>query len=224
MWPTDLPEGVRGVHVGNPARQSVLKRQGAPYISPGDYPMSLLVIGGSQGARVLSEVVPAAVSALAAPVRRNLRVAHQARPEDAARVAAAYEAVGIDAEVSPFFDDVARRISEAQLVVARAGASTVADLSVIGRPSILVPFAAATADHQTANARALAKADAAILLPESKLDAATLADQMALVLENPDAASRMARAALAEGRPDAAERLADLVEAVASGDFASEET
>jgi UDP-N-acetylglucosamine--N-acetylmuramyl-(pentapeptide) pyrophosphoryl-undecaprenol N-acetylglucosamine transferase len=139
-------------------------------------------------------------------------------------VTAAYEAADVSAEVSPFFTDIARRISEAQLVVARAGASTVADLSVIGRPSVLVPFAAATADHQTANARGLAKADAAILVPESKLDAATLADQLSLVLENPDAASRMARAALAQGRPDAAERLADLVEAVATGDFASEET
>jgi UDP-N-acetylglucosamine--N-acetylmuramyl-(pentapeptide) pyrophosphoryl-undecaprenol N-acetylglucosamine transferase len=223
-WPTKLPEGARGIHVGNPVRRSVLDREGAPYIAPGDYPMSLLVIGGSQGARILSEVVPEAVGRLPEAIRANLRVAHQARAEDAAAVTAAYDAADVSAEVSPFFGDIARRISEAQLVVARAGASTVADLSVIGRPSILVPFAAATADHQTANARALAKADAAILLPESKLDAATLADQMALVLENPDAASRMARAALAQGRPDAAERLADLVEAVASGDFASEET
>jgi UDP-N-acetylglucosamine--N-acetylmuramyl-(pentapeptide) pyrophosphoryl-undecaprenol N-acetylglucosamine transferase len=186
--------------------------------------MSLLVIGGSQGARILSDVVPEAVAALPEALRRNLRVAHQARAEDAGRVTAAYDAAGVTAEVSPFFDDIARRISEAQLVVARAGASTVADLSVIGRPSVLIPFAVATADHQTANARALSKADAAILLPESKLDAATLTDQLSLVLDNPDAASRMARAALALGKPDAAERLADLVEAVATGDFASEET
>jgi UDP-N-acetylglucosamine--N-acetylmuramyl-(pentapeptide) pyrophosphoryl-undecaprenol N-acetylglucosamine transferase len=223
-WPTKLPEGARGVHVGNPVRKSVLEREGAPYIAPGDYPMSLLVIGGSQGARILSEVVPEAVARLPEGIRANLRVAHQARAEDAGAVTAAYEAADVSAEVSPFFTDIARRISEAQLVVARAGASTVADLSVIGRPSVLVPFAAATADHQTANARGLAKADAAILVPESKLDAATLADQLSLVLENPDAASRLARAALAQGRPDAAERLADLVEAVATGDFASEET
>jgi UDP-N-acetylglucosamine--N-acetylmuramyl-(pentapeptide) pyrophosphoryl-undecaprenol N-acetylglucosamine transferase len=223
-WPTKLPEGVDGIHVGNPARRAVLERQGAPYISPGDYPMSLLVIGGSQGARILSDVVPEAIGALPEAIRRNLRVAHQARPEDAGRVTAAYDAADVDAEVSPFFEDVARRISEAQLVVCRAGASTLADLTVIGRPSILIPFAAAAADHQTANARGLAKADAAIMIPESKLDAATLTEQLALVLENPDAASRMARAALAQGKPDAAERLADLVEAVATGDFAREET
>jgi UDP-N-acetylglucosamine--N-acetylmuramyl-(pentapeptide) pyrophosphoryl-undecaprenol N-acetylglucosamine transferase len=138
-------------------------------------------------------------------------------------VVAAYDAADVAAEVAPFFDDIARRISEAQLVVARAGASTIADLTVIGRPSVLIPFAAAAADHQTANARGLAKADAAILVPESKADPATLAENLRLVFENPDAAARMARAALALGRPDAAERLADVVEAVATGDFAREE-
>ncbi len=223
-WPTKLPSGVDGIHVGNPARRSVLDRQGAPYISPGDYPMSLLVIGGSQGARILSDVVPEAIGALPEEIKANLRVAHQARAEDAGRVTAAYDAAGVSAEVSPFFDDIARRISEAQLVVSRAGASTITDLTVIGRPSILIPFAAATADHQTANARGLAKADAAILIPESKLDPPTLTAQLALVLENPDAAAQMARAALGLGKPDAAERLADLVEAVATGDFAREET
>ncbi len=222
-WPTRLPEGVEGIHVGNPVRRGVLDRAGAPYIAPGDYPMSLLVIGGSQGARILSDVVPEAVAALPEALRRNLRVAHQARAEDAGRVTSAYAAADVGAEVAPFFADIARRISEAQLVVARAGASTIADLSVIGRPSVLIPFAAAAADHQTANARGLAKANAAILIPESKLGAASLAEQLALVLDNPDAASRMAHAALAQARPDAAERLADLVEAVATGDYAREE-
>ncbi|MBM9594603.1 UDP-N-acetylglucosamine--N-acetylmuramyl-(pentapeptide) pyrophosphoryl-undecaprenol N-acetylglucosamine transferase [Roseitranquillus sediminis] len=223
-WPTQLPEGVKGIHVGNPVRAAVLEREGAPYIAPGDYPMLLLVIGGSQGARVLSDVVPQAVARLPEALRRNIRVAHQARAEDGARVSGAYAAAGIDAEVRPFFDDIARRMSEAQLVVSRAGASSVADLSVIGRPSILIPFAAAAEDHQTANARGLAKADAAILLPERKADAETLSEQMALILENPDAASRMARAALAQGKPDAAERLADLVEALAAGDLNRQET
>ena len=223
-WPTKLPKGARSIHVGNPVRAAVIERQGAPYIAPGDYPMSLLVMGGSQGARILSDVVPKAVAQLPEGLRRNLRVAHQARAEDGGRVSAAYEEAGVSAEVRPFFDDIPRRISEAQLVISRAGASSVADLSVIGRPSILIPFAAATGDHQTANARGLAKADAAILLPESKLDAATLAEQMALVLESPDAAAHMARAALAQGRPDAADRLADLVEALAAGDLDPQET
>jgi len=212
-WPTELP--VAGVHTGNPVRRAVRDKAGAPYIPPGDYPMSLVVIGGSQGARVLSDVVPAALAALPDTLRRHLRVAQQARPEDVERVVAAYDAAGIPAEVAPFFDDVPRRFSEAQLVIARAGASTVADLTVIGRPAILVPYAAAVRDEQTANARGLVEGGAAILIPESKFDPATLAQQVATVLGNPGAAERMAGAALALGKPDAAEDLADLAEMLA---------
>jgi UDP-N-acetylglucosamine--N-acetylmuramyl-(pentapeptide) pyrophosphoryl-undecaprenol N-acetylglucosamine transferase len=211
-WPTKLPEGVTGEHSGNPVRAAVLERAGAGYIAPGDYPMELLVIGGSQGARILSDVTPAAIAALPEPIRQHLRVAHQARAEDLDRVVEAYEAAGINAEVAPFFTDIPRRLSEAQLVISRSGASSVADIAVIGRPAILVPFAAATADHQSANARGLVEAEAAILIPENQLDAATLAAQITAVLSNPQAASRMARNALAQGRPDATQRLAALVE------------
>lgn len=211
-WPTALPEGVEGTHTGNPVRAAVLERAGAGYIPPGDYPMSLLVIGGSQGAKVLSDVVPAAVAALPEALRRLVRVAHQARAEDQARVVAAYEAAGVLAEVQPFFSDIPRRLSEAQLVVSRSGASSIADISVIGRPSILIPFAAATGDHQTANARGLVAAGAAILMPEKSLDPAALAAQLDLVLGHSEAALMMARQALAEARPDATERLVALVE------------
>jgi UDP-N-acetylglucosamine--N-acetylmuramyl-(pentapeptide) pyrophosphoryl-undecaprenol N-acetylglucosamine transferase len=211
-WPTALPDGANGVHTGNPVRAAVRERAGAPYIPPGDYPMSILVIGGSQGARILSDTVPAAVDALPDATRRNLRVAHQARSEDVARVAEAYAAAGVRAEVEPFFSDIARRLSEAQLVISRAGASSVADIAMIGRPAILIPYAAATEDHQSANARPLVDAGAAILIPESRLDAETLALQTATVLENPDGAQKMARAALSCATPDAATKLADLVE------------
>lgn len=213
-WPTDLPEGVEGVHTGNPVRAAVLERAGAPYIPPGDYPMSVLVIGGSQGARILSDVVPAALARLPEPLRANVRVAHQARPEDIERVIAAYAGAGIRAEVEPFFEDVPRRLSEAQLVISRSGASSIADISVVGRPAILVPFAAAAGDHQTANARGLVAAGAAILIPESRLDAATLAGHVAAVLGNPQGAVRMAHAALSQGIPDATDRLVRLVEAL----------
>ncbi|MFN7223995.1 MAG: UDP-N-acetylglucosamine--N-acetylmuramyl-(pentapeptide) pyrophosphoryl-undecaprenol N-acetylglucosamine transferase [Paracoccaceae bacterium] len=216
-WPTDLPEGVAGVHTGNPVRLAVLDRAGAGYIAPGDYPMSLVVIGGSQGARILSEVVPEAVALLPDAVRRNLRVAHQAREEDLPRVVDAYEQAGIRAEVQPFFSDIPARLSEAQLVISRSGASSIADISVIGRPSILIPYAAATGDHQTANARGLTQADAAILIPQKALDAATLSGHMASVLTQPDAANRMAANALSQGRPDATDRLVALVEALAEG-------
>ncbi|MFN3722251.1 MAG: UDP-N-acetylglucosamine--N-acetylmuramyl-(pentapeptide) pyrophosphoryl-undecaprenol N-acetylglucosamine transferase [Paracoccaceae bacterium] len=216
-WPTDLPDGVQGVHTGNPVRLAVLDRAGAGYIAPGDYPMSLLVIGGSQGARILSDVVPEAVALLPDSVRHNLRVAHQARAEDMDRVVQAYAEAGVRAEVQPFFNDIPTRLSEAQLVISRSGASSVADISVIGRPAILIPFAAATGDHQTANARGLSQADAAIVIPEKVLDAVTLSGHMAAVLSQPDAANRMAANALSQGRPDATDRLVALVEALAEG-------
>ena len=216
-WPCALPAGVTAEHTGNPVRTAVRDRAGAPYIPPGDYPMNLLILGGSQGARILSDAVPAGLAALPQALRGHLHVAHQARPEDVARALAAYDAAGIAAEVLPFFDDIPRRLSEAQLVIARAGASTVAELGVIGRPAILVPFAAALGDHQTANARAMVEAGAAIMIPESRLTPEALADAAETVLSQPDAAVRMAHAALAQAVPDATERLVEIVERVAGG-------
>lgn len=207
--------GVEPVLTGNPVRAAVAARAGAGYIPPGDYPMSLLAIGGSQGARVISDLVPAALAALPEEMRARLRVAQQARPEDITRVLDAYVAAGIEAEVAPFFHDIPRRLSEAQLVIARAGASTLADLTVIGRPAVLIPFAAAAGDHQSANAASLAEAGAAVVLAEAGLDAAALSLHIAAILADPARAEAMAAAALAAGRPDAAERLADLVEEVA---------
>lgn len=215
-WPTALPQGVSATHTGNPVRASVLEWAGAAYTAPGDYPMSLVMIGGSQGARVLSDLVPAAVAALPVSMRSQIRIAHQARPEDIDRVKAAYHAAGIRAEVQPFFDDIPRRLGEAQLVISRAGASSLADITVIGRPSVLVPFAAATGDHQSANARGLAGAGAAVVLAEPGLDAGTLAVQITDILQNPGRATRMAAAALALGRPDATERLLAMVDHLAT--------
>ena len=146
-WPTALPDGIEGHHTGNPVRGAVLERAGAGYIAPGDYPMSILVMGGSQGARILSDIVPPAITALPMEVMQHIRVSHQARDEDGERVAAYYAEHGIQADVQPFFHDIPRRMSEAQLVISRSGASSVADISVIGRPAILIPYAAATADH-----------------------------------------------------------------------------
>jgi UDP-N-acetylglucosamine--N-acetylmuramyl-(pentapeptide) pyrophosphoryl-undecaprenol N-acetylglucosamine transferase len=214
-WPTKLPQGVEGVPVGNPVRAAVRERAGAGYIVPGDYPMSILVIGGSQGARILSDVVPPAIAALPMDMLRHLRVSHQARDEDGARVAEFYAQNGIDADVQPFFPDIPARMSEAQLVISRSGASSVADLSVIGRPAILVPFAAAAGDHQTANARQLTEAGAAIRMPESKLTGEAMAEAIRAVLDDPDGALQMHRAALSVARPDAAEDLAALVEDLA---------
>ena len=219
-WPTALPAGVEGIYTGNPVRAAVLDRAGAGYIPPGDYPMSLVVIGGSQGARILSDVVPAAVAALPAGLRSWLRVAHQARDEDRVRVAEAYADAGIDADVQSFFTDIPRRLSEAQLVISRSGASSVADISVIGRPSILIPYAAATGDHQSANARGLVDAGAAVLIPEAALDPAALCGHIAAVLTQPGAAMQMSLAALGQGVPDATTRLVAVVERLAGKETA----
>ena len=214
-WPTNLPDGVEGVHVGNPVRLAVKERAGAGYIAPGDYPMSILVIGGSQGARILSDVVPPAIASLPLETLQHLRVSHQARDEDGERVAAYYAEQGIDADVQPFFKDIPTRMTEAQLVISRSGASSVADISVIGRPSILIPFAAATGDHQMANAQGLVDAGAAVRIPESKLNVDSLAEQIASILQNPDAALQMSIAATRISKPNAAEDLAAMVETLA---------
>ena len=216
-WPTSpMPDTAKPVHTGNPVRGAVADRVGAPYIAPGDYPLNLLVIGGSQGAHALSETVPAAIAALPDSLRRHISVSHQARDEDAAAVTAFYAAHGIRADVRGFFTDVPTRMAEAQLVISRAGASSVADISVIGRPAILIPYPHALDDHQTANARALVEAGGAILIPESRLDAATLAQQIAAVLANPAGAEQMAAAALSVGKPDATDALVALVETLAA--------
>lgn len=211
-WPTDLPRGVTAVHTGNPVRLAIRAKAAAPYRLPDEGPVGVLVIGGSQGARILSEVVPDAVIGLPQPLRQRLRITQQAREEDIGRVTERYAAAGIPAEVRAFFDDIPRRLTEAQLVISRAGASSVADIAVIGRPAILIPYAAATGDHQTANARGLVVAGAAIVIPESALAPQALSAQMAAILSDPNAARKMAENARAAGIPDATERLVAMVE------------
>jgi len=214
-WPTTLPDGIDGIHVGNPVRASVLAKAGAGYIPPGDYPMSILVIGGSQGARILSDVVPAAIANLPLDMLGHIRVHHQARGEDEERVTAFYLDQNITADVQPFFTDIPTLMSEAQLVISRSGASSVADISVIGRPSILVPFAAATGDHQTANARGLAEAGGAVVIQENTLEVDALTTQIHTIFTQEKKAMTMALAALSQGRPDATESLVDMVEKLA---------
>jgi len=223
-WPTDLPDGAQGYHTGNPVRAAIAARHGAPYIPPGAHPIQILVIGGSQGARALSDNVPAAIAALPVESLTHVRVVQQARDEDLARVTRFYADHGIAAEVRPFFHDVPKRMAEAQLVICRAGASTVADLAIIGRPSILIPYPHATGNHQAANARGLVDAGASVLIPESRLDPATLSEQIAAILQNPPVAVQMATAALSQGRPDATRCLSRMVERLAKGLGAGHET
>ncbi|MEO1422005.1 MAG: UDP-N-acetylglucosamine--N-acetylmuramyl-(pentapeptide) pyrophosphoryl-undecaprenol N-acetylglucosamine transferase [Pseudomonadota bacterium] len=211
VWPTELPSGVVAEHVGNPVREAILARHGLPYEIDREGPLHLLVIGGSQGARILSEVVPSAIEALPFDLRDRLSVSHQARDADVGRVTGAYEEMGVAAEVEPFFHDVPSRLSRAHLVISRSGASSVADIAVIGRPSILIPYAAAAQDHQTANARGLTECGAALAVAESELTSAGLSSHIAAILSDPNRARSMAEAALAQARPNAARDLADLV-------------
>ena len=177
--------------------------------------MGLLVIGGSQGAGLFGRVVPEALGLLAPELRARLRLSQQVRPEDMDRVRAAYEQMGLAAELRGFFDDVPERLAEATLVISRAGASSIADISVIGRPAVLIPYAAAMDDHQAANASGLVSAGGAFMIREAELTAEGLAGHIAAILGDPEGAAAMARASRSQGRPDATEHLAALVEDLA---------
>ena len=214
-WPTPVPAGARAVPVGNPVRASVLAQAGAPYPAPADGPVGLLVIGGSQGAGLFGRVVPEALALLPEAMRGRLRLAQQVRPEDMERVRAVYEAMGVAAELSGFFEDVPSRLAGASLVVSRAGASSIADITVVGRPAVLIPYAAAMDDHQAANAARLVSAGGAVMLREAELTAAGLAGHIAAILGDPEGTRAMAAASLGEGRPTATTDLAALVEELA---------
>ena len=208
-----LPAGTRTELTGNPVRPAVAALAGRGYDMPAaDREFRLLVLGGSLGARVFSDVVPAAVGLLPATLRARLRIAQQCRAEDLDRVRAVYAGTGIAVELAPFFADVAVRLAAAHLLVARAGASTVAELAVAGRPSVLVPLPGAIDDHQTANARALASAGGALLVPQPDFTPEALASRIAALAAAPASLRDFARAAASCGIADAASRLADLVE------------
>lgn len=214
-WPTALPVGVEGTHTGNPVRSAILEKAAAPYSLPDTGPISVLVMGGSQGARVLSDVVPGAINMLPGDLKARLHVSHQARDEDNTRATEAYATGQVKADIQSFFHDVPERMSTSHLVISRAGASSVADISTIGRPSILIPLAAAIRDEQTANARALFEAEAAVVLQESELDPGTLSEHILSILTTPGKAAGMAKNALSCGTPDATDRLVELVEQLA---------
>ena len=207
-----LPRGARAVHTGNPVRSAVLALAGAGYTPPGrEGPIELLILGGSQGAHIFSEIVPTALAMLPEAVRVWLRVSQQARPEDFDAVVAAYAKSGIPAEIASFFADVPERLARAHLAVCRAGASTVSELAAIGRPAVLIPYPYAADDHQTANARAFEATGACIVIPHAEFTAPTVAGHLRALIEAPERMATMAAAAHAAGRPDAAARLADLV-------------
>lgn len=201
------------VYTGNPLRADVIAHADAPYpVLAAHSRIELLVFGGSQGAHVFSEIVPAALARMPAQLRARLHLTQQCRPEDLAAVTEAYAQMGIDAELAPFFSDLPRRMADAHLVVARAGAGTVSELALIGRPAILVPLPHALDDNQMPNAEAFATAGAGWAVRQSELSAVRLAEILVAAFADPNALAHKARCARRLAYPGATERLADLVE------------
>lgn len=202
----------RAVQTGNPVRPAVTAVRDVPYAVPAPFDtIELLVTGGSQGARVFSDIVPAVLAMLPEALRARLRVTQQARPEDLERVRQSYADSGIAAETARFFDDIPQRLAKAHLVIARAGASTVAELAAAGRPALLVPYPFAADDHQTANAAAVARAGGGWTMAQESFTVPRLAQFLTETLDAPDRLARAAAASHAQGKTEAARRLADLV-------------
>ena len=208
----------RMVETGNPVRPPV--RQAASIAYPrrqrGD-PFNLLVFGGSQGARFMSELVPAAIAELPEVLRGRLRVVQQCRPEDLDLVASRYREIGVGADLQPFFRDLPARIAASHLVVSRSGASTVAELAVIGRPAIMIPLPHALDQDQRANADVLARAGGGWMVEQRQMTPGRLAGDLAELMSKPEQLAAAAEAAKRVGRADGADRLADLVVRVATG-------
>ncbi len=206
----------KATHTGNPIRPAVAAAAAAEYpLLDATSPLRLVVFGGSQGARVMSEIVPVATAKLDETLRARLDVVQQCREEDLAEVQGAYRQSGIKVELAPFFSDLPARIAAAHLVIGRSGAGTVSELAVIGRPSILVPLPGAIDQDQLANARSLASVGGALLIPQPEFTPERLASELTRLFSDAATLPAMAKAAKAEGRVDAAERLADLVLKVA---------
>ncbi len=210
-----LPSGHSAkVHlIGNPVRAGVLSLRDQPFPPFSEEGLlRVLVTGGSQGARVLSEVVPDGLAMLPPALRQRLQVTQQCRPEDVDAVRARYREHGIPAELATYFEDMAARLADAHLFIGRAGASTIAELTAVGRPAILVPLPIATDDHQAANTREMVRAGGARMIRQERFTAKELAKQIMALADNPEGLGNAAHAAWNCGRPKAAQDLADLVE------------
>ncbi|WP_309607035.1 undecaprenyldiphospho-muramoylpentapeptide beta-N-acetylglucosaminyltransferase [Phenylobacterium sp.] len=208
----------RAVVVGNPVRPQIRALATLPYDPPTeDGPLRILITGGSQGARLLSELVPAAMAALPEALRQRLLIQQQTRPESLEGARRVYRNAVIEAEIAPFFRDMASRLAAAHLVIGRSGAGSVCEFAVAGKPAILVPLAIALDDDQGQNARLLADVGGAEVARESQLTVASLSGALEKLLTNPARLARMAAASRSVAIPDAAERLADVVEQTARG-------
>jgi len=205
------------VLVGNPVRESVVRLGEQPFPPFDEYsPLKILVTGGSQGASVLGQVVPAGLGALESSLRHRLQVVQQCRADDIEQVRDAYRKLEIPADLNTYIEDMPAKLGDAHLVIARSGASTIAELTVAGRPAILIPLPTAMDDHQTSNAREMARAGGARMIAQKDFTPATLARQIEALAADPEALANAAGRALSVGRPNAASDLADLVEQIAN--------
>lgn len=202
-------------HVGNPVRPAVIAASGESYALPEDGKLRLLVFGGSQGARIMADIVPPAIQLLTDSERARLSIVQQTRAEDDDRVRGIYEKLGIRATIAPFFKDLPAQMATSHLVVARSGASTIAELTVIGRPGILVPLPGSLDQDQAANAAFLEKAGGAVRILQPEFTPRRLAGELSRLIAEPEHLTAMAANAKSAGIPDAADRLADLVIAAA---------
>jgi UDP-N-acetylglucosamine--N-acetylmuramyl-(pentapeptide) pyrophosphoryl-undecaprenol N-acetylglucosamine transferase len=217
------PYAEKIVETGNPVRPAVIEARKTPFKAPAKTgAFNLLVFGGSQGAQFFSQALPQAVGLLSLAEKKRLRVTQQARPEDEKAARQAYADLGVEAEVSPFFGDLAERMAAAHLVISRSGASTVSEIAVIGRPAILVPYPHALDHDQAANAAALAATGGAEVTPQSSLSPQRLAELIGSAMNDPKGLAERSAAAKGAGKPDAARLLADMVEAIAGGRSVSE--
>ncbi len=206
--------------VGNPVRAEVLDLRNAPFPAfTAEGLLRVLVTGGSQGARVLSDIVPDGLAMLPPALRQRLQVTQQCRAEDVDAVRARYRSHDIPAELGTYFDDMAGRLADAHLFIGRAGASTIAELTAVGRPAILVPLPIATDDHQAANTREIVRAGGARMIRQDKFSAKELAKQIQALAQRPETLATAAHAAWNCGRPKAVEELADLVESFGGADL-----
>ena len=213
-----IPRQDRVRVTGMPVRDAVKAVRDIAYDAPTlDGPFRILVMGGSQGATVFSDILPDAVAQLPAQLKARLEITQQCRPVDLDRTEAAYAAQGINATLKTFLEDVPNRLAAAHLVITRSGASTCAELTVAGRPAILVPYPHAADDHQTLNARAQDAAGAAWLMPQETFTATAVSEQLMSLMTAPDPLSDAADAAKQQGRPNATSDLADVVIELAGG-------
>lgn len=214
-------------HTGNPVRDVVLERQKSAYAPPGDLDeFRILVVGGSQGAQVFSDVVPQAIADLPDNLRMQVKLVQQARVEDMERVRSTYAEIGFQAEIAPFFNRLPERIANAHLIIARAGASTVSELAIIGRPAILVPLPHALDNDQLHNASYFVNAGGGWLVDQSEFTADRLSGLLVKLRYSPNELAAAAAGAAELGKPDAVRALADLVEQLAAkrrGDTVSKE-